>query len=108
MKVVATRKSEQNRALIDPWTVVHFGVGLATGLARIPLRWSVLGAVAYEVLEQYAERRDWGNELFASQGPESRGNLAVDVVALIVGAKAGEAWNRTGEPRQDSDDSNRL
>lgn len=107
MKVVATKKSEQNRALIDPWTLVHFGVGLATGLARIPLRWSVMGAIAYEVLEQYAERRDWGNELFETQGPETRENLAMDVAAFILGAKAGEAWNRTENPRQESDAADR-
>lgn len=101
MKPVATRKSEQNRAFIDPWTFVHFGVGLASGLARIPLRWSLMGAVAYEVLEQFAERRAWGNELFETEGPESRGNLSVDVIAFVLGAKAGEAWNRTEQTRDE-------
>ena len=32
MNLVARRKSEQNKAVLDPWTVVHLAVGLAAGL----------------------------------------------------------------------------
>lgn len=31
-QIVATHRSEQNLAMIDPWTVVHFSSGLAAGL----------------------------------------------------------------------------
>jgi hypothetical protein len=36
MRIVATEKAHQNRAVVDPWTVVHFASGLALGLVNAP------------------------------------------------------------------------
>jgi hypothetical protein len=36
MRIVALKKSDQNHAVIDPWTVVHFSTGLAIGLMNVP------------------------------------------------------------------------
>lgn len=96
MKLVALRKSEQNQAAIDPWTVVHFGTGLAAGLTETPLRWAMLAAVAYEVIEQYAERRDDVQKLFRISGAERLPNVAVDLVVFAAGHWLGKAWNRSG------------
>jgi hypothetical protein len=93
MKILATRKSEQNRAMLDPWTLVHFSTGLAAGLMKIPFRWSLSAATAYEVVEQYAERQRWGRELFATAKHESLPNAAVDVVVFALGHRLGELWN---------------
>lgn len=96
MKLVATRKSDQNRAALDPWTLVHFSAGLALGLVDVPLRGALPVAVAYEVAEQYVERQRWGADFFETSGPETLVNAAVDLIALAVGQRLGALWNETG------------
>jgi hypothetical protein len=95
MKILATRKKEQNEAVLDPWTVVHFGVGLALGLMNAPLRASLAAAAAYELVEQYFERHDAGKELFDTKGPEAIPNAIVDLVVLAAGHQLGKMWNDT-------------
>lgn len=97
MKVLAVRKAEQNKAAIDPWTLVHFSSGLALGLTDVPFRLAVTGAVIYEIVEQYAERREWGKEFFETSGPEILPNVLVDIAVLAIGHRLGTAWNRTRE-----------
>ena len=98
MKLVATKKGEQNRAIVDPWTVVHFAAGLAAGLVEMPREWALTAAVAYELAEQYAERQNWGQELFETSREESVPNAAMDLAAFAAGHLLGELWN--GTPRQ--------
>lgn len=95
MKLLATRKDEQNDAVTDPWTVVHFSTGLALGLMNAPFRASFLVAVGYEIVEQFVERRRWGQELFDISGPESVSNAALDVAVFALGHRAGQRWNRS-------------
>ncbi|HET9947866.1 MAG TPA: hypothetical protein VFQ22_02955 [Longimicrobiales bacterium] len=94
MKIFATRKADQNRSVIDPWTIVHFATGLAFGLVNAPLRWTLPLATAYEVLEQYLERSDAGKEFFETSGPEVLPNAMVDVVVFAAGHELGRWWNR--------------
>ncbi len=96
MRVIATEKAEQNRAALDPWTVVHFSSGLAMGLMEVPLRWALLAAASYEVIEQAAERETWGQDLFNSARPESFSNALMDVVVFAAGHWLGSLWNQTG------------
>lgn len=99
MKLIATRKRQQNRAAVDPWSVVHFATGLAAGLMDIPRNVSLPAAVLYEIAEQYVERTPWGKEFFETEGPETLPNVAVDLVAFAVGQWAGERWNATRRAR---------
>jgi hypothetical protein len=99
MKLIATRKGEQNSAVLDPWTFVHFAAGLAAGLMALPRDWSVAGAVAYEMVEQYAERQRWGQDVFETTREESVPNAVVDVIVFAVGHRCGEVWNRTSRRR---------
>jgi len=94
MKLVARSKKDQNRAALDPWTVVHFGNGLAMGLMDVPRRWSLVAAVTYEVLEQVVERQEWGQEVFATSRPESAANALFDVAVFAAGHWLGARWNR--------------
>ena len=98
MKLVAPKTGEQNRAIADPWTVVHFAAGLAAGLVEMPREWALTAAVAYELAEQYAERQDWGQEFFETSREESVPNAAMDLAAFAVGHWLGELWN--GTPRR--------
>ena len=95
MKLIATRKSEQNEALADPWTLVHAGVGLAVGLMGFGLGAALVGAIAYELLEGPLERAEFGKSLFNVSKPEVLGNQVVDVGVFMLAVSAGRAWNKT-------------
>ena len=95
MRLVATRKAEQNAAVLDPWTVVHFSTGLALGLVRFPFAHSITAAVVYEALEQVIERHEQGQELFDTKRPEIPLNAVVDVIAFLAGHRLGSIWNDT-------------
>lgn len=95
MKLVATKKSEQNKALVDPWTAVHLGFGLAAGLMGLNFYWSMAGATAYEVVEHQLEKSKVGQELFKTSGPEIFGNAVVDIGIFGLGWYLGDRWNRT-------------
>jgi hypothetical protein len=98
-QLLARAKPDQNRAVVDPWTVVHLATGLASGLMALPFGWCVAAAACYEVFEQRAERQRWGRRLFESRGPESPWNAVADVVAFAAGHWLGKRWNAT-EPRR--------
>ena len=95
MKWVATKKAEQNKRPVDPWTVVHFSTGLAAGLIEMDEMKAYSLAVAYEIIEQFFERDPEGQRFFKVSRPESFGNAIVDVLVFVVGHKLGRAWNRT-------------
>jgi len=95
MRILATEKAHQNRALFDPWSVVHFATGLAAGLAAVDRTTSIAAAVAYEVVEQGLERHEVGQELFETSGPEGAANAVADVALFAAGHLLGELWNRT-------------
>jgi len=95
MKILAMEKKEQNEAVLDPWTVVHFSIGLALGMMNAPLRASLAAAAVYEVVEQYFERSDVGKELFDTRGPEAIPNAIVDLAVLAAGHQLGKMWNDT-------------
>ena len=93
MKLFATRKQEQNEAALDPWTLVHFSTGMAFGLMNVPKRWAVAATVAYELAEQVFERRQWGQELFEINGPETLPNALADSAFFLSGYHLGRQWN---------------
>ena len=95
MKLIATSKAEQNRALADPWTVVHFGVGLALGLMGINRTTAILGAAAYELVELGVESTEVGQRVFKTSGPEHYANAALDVLVFGLAYELGQRWNQT-------------
>jgi hypothetical protein len=96
MQLIATRKAHQNKAVLDPWTAVHFSSGLALGLMDTPEETSLAAAIAYEVAEQFIERQAWGKDLFRTHRPETILNAVMDVAVFSIGHWLGRAWNRTG------------
>ena len=95
MKLIASRKREQNRAAVDPWTLVHLAAGLALGLMDVPLRCATAASVTYDLAEQVFERFDRGKDLFETHGPESLPNALVDSAAFLTGHRLGRIWNET-------------
>lgn len=93
--LIATRKSEQNQAAIDPWTVVHFSMGLAAGLMRVPFPPAMAAAVAYEVAEHGFENSKEGQEMFNISGPENMSNVLVDVAVFALGYWLADKWNQS-------------
>jgi hypothetical protein len=94
--LVARSKAEQNQAAIDPWTVVHFGTGLALGLLNAPASAAAALGVGYEIAEQAFEDSDFGQRFFNISGPETFPNVVVDLAVYGLGWWLGQAWNRTG------------
>lgn len=97
MKLFARRKSEQNEAAFDPWTLVHFSTGMAFGLMDLSFTKAFGVSLGYELVEQYVERRSWGKELFETSRPESGPNALMDVAVYSLGYWVGTRWNRTAE-----------
>ncbi len=95
MNLIARRKSEQNHAVLDPWTVVHLGVGLAAGLMDFRFAPAMTAAVGYEFIEHTFEDTEAGRNLFKTSGPEIIPNAVVDVVVFGLGWWLGRKWNRT-------------
>lgn len=93
--LIAWKKSQQNKALLDPWSVVHFGVGLAVGLMGIRMKPALVGAVLYEFAEAPLERAEFGKNLFNVSKPETMGNAVLDVVVFALGVRAGHRFNAT-------------
>lgn len=95
MKLIASRKADQNRAAVDPWTVVHFAAGMAFGLMNVRLDHAIGASVTYEIAEQVVQRFEWGQELFDTSGPETLPNSLVDSAVYLAGYRLGRMWNRT-------------
>jgi len=96
MRIIATRKEHQNKAAIDPWTVVHFATGLALGLMEVRRAPVIAAAIGYELAEQGFERLEAGQHFFHTSGPEGATNAVIDVVVLTLGHELGRRWNRSG------------
>ena len=94
-QLIAFRKSQQNQALLDPWSVVHFGVGLAVGLMGIRMKPAVVGAVLYEFAEAPFEKAGFGKTIFNVSKPETVGNAVLDVLVFALGVRAGHRFNAT-------------
>ena len=95
MKLIASKKADQNDAAIDPWTVVHFAAGLALGLMDVKLKQALAASISYEMAEQVFQRFEWGQELFETSGPESLSNSLVDSAIYVAGHRLGRMWNET-------------
>ena len=93
--IFARRKADQNRALLDPWSGVHAGVGLAAGLLGLPLGWAFVPAIVYEIAEGRAELDPGVQSLFRVSSPETTENQAADLVVFGVGYIIGRRWNQT-------------
>ena len=88
--IVALTKSDQNRAILDPWSLVHFAMGLAAGLIKAPRGPALAAAVAYEFLEQGIES---SSDFFGVSGPEILPNAIADVALFALGQELGARWN---------------
>lgn len=95
MKLLAMSKPEQNQAILDPWTVVHFAVGLAAGLTRVPFVPLFVAAVGYEFLENEGEKHPQIAALFQTSGPEIIPNAVADVAIMSLGWYLGDRWNKS-------------
>ena len=92
MNLVARSPQEQNEAVLDPWSAVHFAAGLAMGLLGVSLPRGVAVAATYEVVEHAAEQHEAGRKVFLTKGPESPANIAVDLGLFAAGQTLGLRW----------------
>ena len=91
--LLARSASDQNLALLDPWSVVHFAAGLALGLVGVSVPLATGIGVAYEGAEYAAENSsEQVRRFFRVSGPETLGNQIIDVAVLALGAELGNRW----------------
>jgi hypothetical protein len=92
MRLIATKKSQRD-AVVDPWTAVSFGTGLATGLAEVSLGKAIGLIVAYEFASSVLTSKQVA--LFAPARREPAENQVVDALVYLVGWRLGTRWNRS-------------
>jgi hypothetical protein len=95
LALIATTKTDQNQAILDPWSIVHLAAGLAAGLIEVPAAPALLGAIVYELAERSMEQTAAGQAIFKTSGPERGLNAVADVALFALGQRMGRAWNRT-------------
>lgn len=79
----------RNLAAIDAWTPVHGLVGVAAGSLGLGLPLVLGVGIAYELAEQAFESSGAGQRFFATAGPESESNVAVDLGIYLAGYALG-------------------
>ena len=100
MNLIAANSGEQNEAVFDPWSIVHFAAGLAASLVGVSREVGFAAAVAYEAVELYGESRAEGaaRRIFLTRGPESPENIAGDLALFALGQYLGQRWRAGATP----------
>jgi hypothetical protein len=78
-----------NKGAVDVYTPAHVAIGMVFGMLGVGFGTSMAVAVGYEIIEQFVERSDFGQQLFRSRGPEGPLNVAIDVAVFAAGHWAG-------------------
>lgn len=91
MTIVALSKDEQDSAFVDPWTVVHFSVGLALGLLEVSAAFTMIVSTIHEIIEL----RPQAMKFFKST-PESVGNVVIDMASVMGGWWLGDKYAKSG------------
>jgi hypothetical protein len=73
----------RNRALVDVWTPAHLMSGMLVGAAGVRPELALALGVAFEMGEKVAESK--GFPLLGTKRPESRLNVAGDLLAYLAG-----------------------
>lgn len=90
MKLVATSKRDLDSAVIDPWSAVHLGSGLATGLVGVSPKQALIISLGYDLVFSFIFQRKTG--LLHTTGEEIVWNKAADVAAFMLGNYLGRRW----------------
>ena len=88
MRLYAKHKYDQ--AITDPYSVLHFSAGMATGLGEVGMVKALLGAVVVD----FAYSKFYGKPtgLFSKTGWEPPVNKVADVALFALGNYLGRRW----------------
>ena len=90
MKLYAKSRSEQ--AVTDPYSVLHYSAGLATGLGGIGALEAVLGAVVLDIVWS-ALFKSQPTGLLRKSENEPPINKVADIALFALGNYMGRRWN---------------
>ena len=80
IRLVARSEADTDKAVIDQWTPVVFGAGVASGVLDLSTETVVIGAFAFEVVQAWPPSAAW------MQGSgESLANKTGDLAVFILG-----------------------
>lgn len=88
MKLYA--RHPQDEALTDPYTVLHFSAGLATGLGRVGTLRAVIGAAVVDYL--FSKLYDTPVGIYRKTGHEPPENKVADIAIFALGNYLGRRW----------------
>jgi len=79
---------EENKSVLDKWSIIHSLVGYIAGKKNINFKWFLTAIISYEIFE-YAIEYPHGSKIFGTVRPESGVNLISDLVLGVVFYKLG-------------------
>lgn len=87
---MAAATEDTNASALDVWSLVHFGVGVASGAFRLNAWAFVALNVFYEVGELVHESPS-GSRFFGTKRPETDINMVADLSVAFAGYVIGRA-----------------
>lgn len=78
-----------NESAVDWWTLAHVATGFVAARVGVPFGWYFLLSVGFEAIEHQMESPS-GSPVFGTKRPESRINVATDLVSGVAGYWLGE------------------
>lgn len=77
------RPGEINGDPLDRYTIGHFAAGVLLGLGRVPLGWTIVLAIGWELVER--PLKDAYPGLFPHASQDTFANAALDATAVVAG-----------------------
>lgn len=91
MNVKLYAKHPDDYAVLDPWTVIHFSSGLATGLAEVTMLRAIGIALTTDII--YSLLLSQRSGLLRKREVEPLSNKAADFAAFALGNYMGRRWS---------------
>lgn len=90
MNVKLYAKHPHDAALTDPYSLLHYSAGLATGLGKVPPLKAIIGAATVDLVFSYLYQRPTG--LYRKTGAEPPLNKVADIALFALGNYMGRRW----------------
>lgn len=85
-------KHKYDSALTDPYSLLHYSAGLATGLGGVAPFKAIVGAAVVDLAFSYLYQRPTG--LFRKTGHEPPLNKVADIALFALGNYMGRRWSQ--------------
>lgn len=84
----------QESAMLDPYSLIHYSAGLATGLGKVKPGRALIGAAVVDFVFSYLFEAPTG--LYRKTGVEPPINKVADIGLFMLGNYMGRRWSERG------------